>query len=641
MRPRQILTLGVIVFFCFCVYTLTGLSAPARPIIPNTTPAKPPPSSDEPINNNAGPKPPGTAIDNDEARNKFKAAPGGSHPMWHLIKKAETQLEQMKTRQSKTLKEAVAEYRRRYEIPPPPNFDKWYEFATSKGVQLIDEFDLIHELITPFWGLKPSTIRDRATEALGFGNQLLGVEIRNGKITNILGGGDWQRDATEGMMKPFVAYLPNMDLAFNIHDEPRVVVPDNDMSRLVEVAKTKNMKMANAVANPRNTFTKPRGLNDGSHFTETKLTRFNVFAHQPTWTHSRMSCPANSPARALEDTDRVDDVEKYAMSELGFVYNDTAMADICLSPSLSSTYGFFDRPNAYNIVHDLFPIFSQSKISSYNDILYPSPWYWYEKVAYEEKLDMDWNMKKDQLYWRGSTTGGFSRNGGWRRQHRQRFVQKINMADQAKILINRGDDSHPSWEVKEVPRGDYKDIIDVAFSHVGQCDPGDCDAQKEFFQVTSRVEQQDAWQYKYLLDIDGNAFSGRFYAFLKSKSLIYKFAIFREWHYEWVKSWAHYIPLSLHGEEWLESVRFFGDGDLGKKEAERIALQGRDWANKVLRKEDMEVWFFRLLLEYVGPFLLVYILLPLLTFCCRYGRVVDDDRENIGFSVMTNPPTQE
>jgi hypothetical protein len=26
-------------------------------------------------------------------------------------------------------------------------------------------------------------------------------------------------------------------------------------------------------------------------------------------------------------------------------------------------------------------------------------------------------------------------------------------------------------------------------------------------------------------------------------------------------------------------------------------LRGRDWADKVLRNEDLEVWFFRLLLE--------------------------------------------
>lgn len=518
--------------------------------------------------------------------------------MWHLITDAERDLEATKNRQSKTLQEAAAEYRRRYSLPPPPNFDKWFEFAQSKGVQLIDEFDTIHELITPFWGLRPATIRARAKEALGFDNALLGVQIRDGKVSYMQGGSDWQREATQGMMSLFIQHLPDMDLAFNIHDEPRVVVPHEDMVRLVEIAKGRNMPAANAVLVPRNAFTpKPKGLNEGSRFEETKLTRFNVFAHQPTWTHSRMSCPPNSPARELEEDERTDEVGGYGLSELGFVYNVTAMSDICLSPSLGETYGFFDRPNAYNVVHDLFPIFSQSKISSYADILYPSPWYWYEKVAYDEDRDMEWAKKTDQLYWRGSTTGGFSRNGGWRRQHRQRFVRKINAADQAKVLVNRGDEANPDWQVKEVPRGDYRDLMNVFFSHVGQCDPGDCDAQREFFTVKGHADQQDAWGYKYLLDIDGNAFSGRFYAFLKSRSLVYKFAVFREWHFEWLRPWVHYIPLSLQGDDWLESVRFFGDGALGKKEAERMAMQGRDWANKVLRREDMEVWFFRLLLE--------------------------------------------
>lgn len=601
MRRRQILTLVSLVVFGFLAYTALNLGAPRVVLIPNLGSSKPPPQQPaEPVHppSEPGLPRPIADIDHDAPRTRFKPAPGGSHPIWHLVKDAETQLEEVKARQSKTLEEAVNEYRRRYQIPPPPNFDKWYDFATSKGVQLIDEFDMIYEFLTPFWGLKPATIRARAAEALGWDNALLGVQIRNGKITHIQGGGDWQRESTEGMIRPFLAHLPSMDLAFNIHDEPRVVVPHDDMERLVAIAKDKAMKTANAVENPRNQFTrKPKGLNDGTYFTETKQTRFNVFAHQPVWTHSRMSCPPESPARALEEDDMVDDVERYAMSELGFVYNITAMADVCYSPSLSSTYGFFDRPNAFNVVHDLFPIFSQSKISSYNDILYPSPWYWSDKVPYAEGKDMQWTQKQDELYWRGSTTGGFSRNGGWRRQHRQRLVQKLNAADQAKILINKGDETKPNWEVREVSRGDYKDIINVHFSHVGQCDPGDCDAQTEFFQVTSRVEQQDAWKYKYLLDMDGNAFSGRFYAFLKSRSLIYKFAIFREWHYEWVRPWAHYIPLSLHGDEWLEAVRFFGDGDLGKKEAERLALQERAWANKVLRKEDMEVWFFRLLLE--------------------------------------------
>jgi hypothetical protein len=595
MRPRQLLLTGGFFLFALCVFSLMRFSSPGTsiprtgPLTPHTgskhgfESAKPPPAP-EPFN----PKP--------------KPAPPGSHPMYHLINSAERELEETKARQSKTLEQAVVEYRRRYKIPPPPNFDKWFAFAKAKNVQLIDEFDMIHEALTPFWGLKPATIRGRAKEALGFDNYLLGISIRNGKATHVQGGGDWQREATVGMMAKFIEWLPNMDLCFNLHDEPRVTVPFEDLAKLVKRGLDINMPRANLNANPKNAFTKPSsGLNPGDRFEEFKQTRFNVFAHQPTWTHSRLSCPPDSPTRGIEEDEQRDDVSKYGLSDLGFVYNVTAMADICYSPSLGSNFGFFDRPNAYNIVLDLFPIFSQSKISSYSDILYPSPWYWYGKVTYDEKKDMPWETKKDSLYWRGSTTGGFSRDGGWRRQHRQRFVQKINAAETAKILVNKGTESEQQWEPKSVQRGDYREIVDVFFSHVGQCDEGDCNAQREFFTVKDRVEQQDAWQYKYLLDIDGNAFSGRFYAFLQSHSLIFKWAVFKEWHLEWLKPWAHYIPLSIQGEDWLEAVRFFGDGLLGKKEAERLANQQRDWANKVLRNEDMEVWFFRLLLEYVFP----------------------------------------
>ncbi|KAI0023255.1 glycosyltransferase family 90 protein [Xylariomycetidae sp. FL0641] len=633
MRPRQLLTVGAALFILICLASLFRLGPSATNLADLESSYESHGSHDDGVNRNpepVAPVAPVAPVDHFEHLEPFEAslpssppsspldpkpipAPAGSHPIAYLVTQAEKELEATKARQSKTLEQAVAEYRRRYGIPPPPNFNKWFEFAKGKNVQLIDEFDIIHESMTPFWGLRPATIRARAAEALGFDNALLGISIRNGKITHIQGGGEWQREATAGMMGKFLKWLPDMDLCFNLHDESRVVVPHDDLSRLVQRAKDVNMPAANAHPNPKNEFTqKPKGLNDGTRFEESKLTRFNVFAHQPTWTHSRVSCPPESPARGLEENEKKDDISKYAMGDLGFTYNVTAMMDICQSPSLSSTFGFFDRPNAYNIVHDLFPIFSQSKISSYSDILYPSPWYWYEKVSYDESKDYAWDAKYDSFYWRGSTTGGFSRNGGWRRQHRQRFVQKINAADSAKILVQTDSESGRKWETKLVPRGDLKDLIDINFSGIGQCDPGDCDAQHEFFEVKSHAEQQDAWKYKYLLDIDGNAFSGRFYAFLKSRSLIYKWAIFKEWHLEWLKPWAHYLPLSIQGDEWLEMVRYFAKDEAGTKEAERLAIQQREWANKALRHEDMEVWFFRLLLE--------------------YGRVVDDDRATIGYS---------
>jgi len=586
MRSRQFVTtlIALLTFIAFSIYCLRA------PSIPTSI------KKHSPI-----PKAPKLASAQTPAADTAKPEPyhlGQSHPIWQLSKDAERNFEETLQRQSKSLGEAVKEYRRRYGIPPPPNFDKWYNFAKARGVQLIDEYDSIHQSLTPFWGLKPSTIRGRAREAQGFNNNLLNLMIRNGEVARMQGGGEWQQEATQGMMRKFIQYLPDMDLCFNIHDEPRVIVPYDDLTRLVATAKNVAMPAANSVPNPRNSWSpRPPDVNDGSYIVEYKTTRFNTFAHQPTWTHSRMSCPPDSPARALEDGPKKDNFESYAVGELGFIYNQTAFSDICQSPSFSETYGFFDRPNAFNIVHDLFPIFSQSKISSYSDILYPSPWYWYGKVPYEEAADMNWTEKEDKMYWRGSTTGGFSRDGGWRRQHRQRVVTKVNAVDRAKILINRGEESHEDWQVKEVPRSDFREIFDIFFSYIGQCDPGDCDAQHEFFDVKEAAKQQDAWKYKYLLDIDGNAFSGRFYAFLKSRSLVYKLAIFREWHEEWLKPWVHFIPLSLRGDEWVEAVRWFAGESSGKAEAERIALQGREWADKVLRNEDLEVWFFRLLLE--------------------------------------------
>lgn len=461
---------------------------------------------------------------------------------------------------------------------------------------MVDEFDTIHEIIAPFWGLNPKTIRSRAKEALGYDNGLIGVAVRDHKVAFVENGQKWQQNATVGMLEKFLQYLPDMNLAFNMHDEPRVVVPHDDLSRLVHRAKTTSMSRTNS--QPVNDFTAKSPEAKGTiRFEETKQTRFNSIFRQATWSNSRLSCSPDSPARTLEDDEAVDDVKKYSLGDAGFIYNETAMTDICLSPSLRSTYGFFDRPNLYKITHDLFPVFSQSKISSYSDLIYPSPWYWYDKVAYNQTRDLEWDSKQDSLYWRGSTTGGFSRNGGWRRQHRQQLVEKINAVTETKILTNQGDLAKSQWKTSDVARGQYRDLIDVHFSHVGQCDAGDCDAQRQFFNVTDRVDLQDAWGYKFLLDMDGNAFSGRFYTFLQSRSQIFKQALFREWHAEWLKPWLHYVPLSMQGNDWLELVRYYSDRDGGAEKAKQMAEESREWANKTLRKVDMEAWFFRLLLE--------------------------------------------
>ncbi|KAL4974448.1 hypothetical protein BDW66DRAFT_167897 [Aspergillus desertorum] len=467
------------------------------------------------------------------------------------------QFSQLLERQSRTLSDAVREYRRRYNMHPPPHFDKWFEFARSKGVELIDEYDTIYHTLLPFWTLTPQTIRARAREALGYDNGLFGVLIRNGKVSlaeGLDGGHEWQREATLGMLKNFVRYLPDMDLVFNAHDEPRVIVPSEDLQRLVAIAKDSAVPNAFKAKSLVNEWSaRPEDINKGDRIDELRTTRFNKISHQPAWTSSRISCPVDSPVRSLEENPP-DDTSGYAFGKLGFIHNTTAFSDVCSTPSLRYTYGFFDRPNMFAVVHDLFPVFSQSKLSTFQDILYPSPWYWANKVPYIMQKDYDWEEKIDKLYWRGSTTGGFSKGGGWRRHHRQLMVSNINAPDNAKILVKT---DGGQWEAKVIDHSTYRNLFDVRFTSVGQCDRNDCAAQMEFFNITEPVEQEEAWSYKYLIDIDGNAFSGRYHAFLKSNSLVCKAALFREWHDERLKPWVHYVPLSLKGYELVETMRYF------------------------------------------------------------------------------------
>ncbi|KAI0436745.1 hypothetical protein F4803DRAFT_207266 [Xylaria telfairii] len=554
------------------------------------------------------------------------------HPIVSLISKAEKDWRETVNKQSKTLEQAVDEYRRRYRIPPPPNFDRWYKFARARNSLLIDEYDLIYELLTPFWGMTPAEIRARTIESLGYPpdqNALWGVQIRNGRIEfTTENGWAYLKDLLPEMTKDFIKWLPDMDLAFNLPDEPRVVVPHDDLSQLVKIARSRAMPRASLNKAPSNKFSHNSSIHQHG-FKTVHHTRFFQLQNQPMWQASKLSCSPQSAARSLEESPR-DDTSDYAFGELGFPSNKTSMTDICNSPSLASTHGYFVMTCGTRVTHDLIPVFSSSKLSSNQDILIPAPWYWMAVDDYKDSTDIDWSAKKETFFWRGSTTGGQSQGGSWRYQHRQRIVKALQLsAGESPILAQaEAENGEVVWVPQNVSRALYKRHMDVGFTRTVQCDDNDCKEQEASFGLKESRTREEGWTHRHLLDMDGNAFSGRFLTLLRSKSLVYKVGVFREWTNEWLWPWVHYIPLSLRfadggdgdagspvggmGSDWLETIRFFTSDPVGRKEAERLAMLKREWVAKTMRKEDMEVWFFRLLLE--------------------YGRVIHDSRESIGYS---------
>jgi hypothetical protein len=80
---------------------------------------------------------------------------------------AEENFKQMLSRQSTTLKRAVAEYKRRYGRNPPKGFDQWWSFAQKHNVKIIDDYDAVFEDLAPFWDMSGEEFRTRVEVVCG------------------------------------------------------------------------------------------------------------------------------------------------------------------------------------------------------------------------------------------------------------------------------------------------------------------------------------------------------------------------------------------------------------------------------------------------------------------------------------------
>jgi hypothetical protein len=268
-----------------------------------------------------------------------------------------------------------------------------------------------------------------------------------------------------------------MDLPFNVNDEPRVLIPHEDIERMMSLAKTATQ----SVRPLGSTFTHPNDLNNGETYDRVTETRFSRLDHQLTWAHSRMSCAPGTPARNF-DTEAEDAEMMFSFGGISFVHNVPTFSDICLSPSVRQLIGLFNHPNVFAVSHDLLPVFSPSKLSSFHDILYPSPYYYAEKTVYDQGSAVEWDDKKPKLYWRGATSGGYSQGGSWRTLLRQSILSKLISVDRVRVLSRPGEGSEKApWSTEEISGSSLTDRSDTKFTDIKQCDPHDCAEMRKYF----------------------------------------------------------------------------------------------------------------------------------------------------------------
>lgn len=85
-----------------------------------------------------------------------------------------------------------------------------------------------------------------------------------------------------------------------------------------------------------------------------------------------------------------------------------------------------------------------------------------------------------------------------------------------------------------------KEIMDVAFVKLVDAFnfPGGIAALARDHRFDENgVNLGDHWKHKYLIDVDGMGYSGRFFSFLESDSAVVKASVYREFFGEWIQPW--------------------------------------------------------------------------------------------------------
>ncbi|CZR51614.1 related to capsular associated protein (CAP10) [Phialocephala subalpina] len=620
------------------------------------------------------------------------------HPIIELLQKANAEFNAFLDKETHDLQSAAKRYRERRGRHPPPGFDKWWAYAKDNNATIVEDFwDQIYHDLNPLWALDPK-------EMLGTvrGHNRL-FKLRNGKVTHE--SDHFWMPIWQDLINDVAENLPDMDLAMNTMDEPRLFIAWEDMTRYMEKAEKLGKGVDhNLVSNNFSAFTEaaPEFVPEGYPWDGT----------QPLWPRAASACPPDSPARQVPVQTDWSQPPNLTTAHIGphtnpagYVSNYTLSTSICHQPDIQGLHGFFIESISASTGPKLFPLFGSSKLLQNSEILLPAAMYYKGDARFTiESSPVPWAEKTSSLVWRGLASGGRNKENNWKGFHRHRLVSMLN-GTQALMMPNSSQfidiESLPldhfhlqSWEKSALPKnvamGDWlNSFVDVGLNDLA-CFPREapppegltCFYTDYLFSPSSHLTLEEQHHHKYLVDVDGNSFSGRYRDFLRSGSLPIKATLFREWHDSRLIAWKHFIPMDNRFMDIYGIMEFFlgyedptsklvGDSsshfDLEHEAealefelqppdpsppppepplelppntaesrrrsierrapkteslnatytpnrdllAKKIALDGRDWAARVLRVEDMRVYTYRLLLE--------------------YARVMDENRETLGW----------
>ncbi|KAK6544633.1 F-actin-capping protein subunit beta [Orbilia ellipsospora] len=461
-------------------------------------------------------------------------------PIEQLFINSYNSYRQFLNRQSKTLKEAIINYQVRYNRDPPPGFDEWFTYAKEKNAVVIDDYDRIEDSLEVYRLLPAEDFEKRMNDlrAYDVNNRISEFEIKDG-VVSVRGGDGWHIAS----LYEYSHRLPDLKLLFNGYDEPFVFATANETEVPVD---------------------------------------FWQAAGEVWWGRLMEKCRLDEKFRAarrknhgtVEWARRVKGAERY----IGTMDEAKDALDICKHPESREMHGFFNGPTSLTATNLLVPIASVARIEGFKDLLLPSGYLLDTNYMGNEGVK-DWDFKQKKLFWRGSPTGGFLDGENVFKMHRIRLA----------VMAQK-----------------FTDLIDAKITGYFE-NPHDTTLQalmmlRRFFERPERAEKSEENTFGYLMDMDGNGESGRYYRLLRSKAVVFKLTAFQEWHDDRLFPWVHYVPIRLGMPELVNVIKWMSKTERGLEISRRIAEESNWWARTALRPEDAAVYTYRLLLEYAELF---------------------------------------
>ncbi|KAJ6574551.1 glycosyl transferase family 90-domain-containing protein [Mycena capillaripes] len=471
---------------------------------------------------------------------------------------AESAVDALLSVQPSTLPSARAYYTLRTSRPPPTGFDAFFAFAQERKC-LVGSYEGVWRDFAPFWKVEMGVAAKRQKESGrtsgmegrgwfrervnkveqrfmsdGDSHGIAALAIRDGKAHKPEQQASYFDGDWERTINKFAASLPPMTVLVNGRDEPRVVF---DVGPFFE----EGARLGNSTHRPNPL--QPRPPRTAAFFSDAPSGRDQVCRPARGWARRRMLAVILLSASSAEFT-----------TDLVPVLSMTKLAD-------ASTV-------------------AEGGGSCFADVLVPGEFFyrtswWAGKFEYPNNVK--WEDKKEVLYWRGKSNGGHIRGTNYRSFPRFRLM-----------------------DLAALPENREKGLFDVRITqwHEWHC-TDDCDAEpiKSAYNITeNKAPAEEAYQYKYLLDVDGNTFSGRYLGLMRSGGWCLRCSTaFAEFFTPWLVPYEHFIPVRPDLADLPAKIEWARAND---GEARRIQEAGRVFAERVLTDAQNDCYWFAVLLEW-------------------------------------------